>query len=214
MCTLPARRWKCSAETGRIRRKGNWCKVDLTAAFQTEFLLAMASLYRRVDADIDGRQGVCIASGRCCRFEEYGHRLYVTQAELIYFYASCLRPDLKSVESPLEAHSGALPHPSGFPLPLYNGDGEFAPGCPWQVQGICTARSARPLGCRVYFCDAGSRGWQGPVYEYWHQQLTELHGRFSISYSYVEWRHGLSMLQQAKNQIPGPALVGRGPDPD
>jgi Fe-S-cluster containining protein len=26
--------------------------------------------------------------------------------------------------------------------------------CPWQdVRGLCTARDARPLGCRVYFCD-------------------------------------------------------------
>lgn len=185
--------------------------MDLKPAFQKEFLLAMASLYRRVDADIAGRQGVCMASGRCCRFEEYGHRLYVTQAELIYFYAACLRPDMEPAKNIPEAHTAVLPCTAGFPLPLYNGDGEFAPGCPWQVQGMCSARGARPLGCRVYFCDSGSRGWQGSVYEYWHQQITNMHGAFDIDYRYVEWRNGLALLRRAENQIAGLATVGSDP---
>ena len=76
------------------------------------------------------------------------------------------------------------PHPvplgSGMRLPVEPcpralrplDDGET---CPWQDErGRCTAREARPLGCRVYFCDpayegaapssrrhssSGSRGW-------------------------------------------------------
>ncbi|NNM87098.1 MAG: hypothetical protein HKL95_01105 [Phycisphaerae bacterium] len=185
--------------------------MDLKPAFQEEFLLAMASLYRRVDVDIAGRQGVCIASGRCCRFEEYGHRLYVTQAELIYFYAVSLRPELDPAKNNSEAHTAVLPRTAGFPLPLYNGDGEFAPGCPWQVQGMCSARSGRPLGCRIYFCDSGSRGWQGPVYEYWHQQITDMHVEFDIGYSYLEWRNGLALLRRAEDQITDSAMVGGGP---
>jgi hypothetical protein len=31
--------------------------------------------------------------------------------------------------------------------------------CPWQDdRGHCVARSARPLGCRVYYCDPGYQG--------------------------------------------------------
>ena len=39
------------------------------------------------DADIAARKPVCRASGRCCQFEKYGHRLYVTTAEVMHFEA-------------------------------------------------------------------------------------------------------------------------------
>ena len=29
--------------------------------------------------------GKCSACGKCCDFEQYGHRLYVTTPEMIYF---------------------------------------------------------------------------------------------------------------------------------
>ncbi len=187
--------------------------MNLRPAFQHEFRSAMADLYGRVDADVAGRQGVCMASGRCCRFEEYGHRLYVTHAELIYFYATYLRAGIDPSGQDHEADGAALLRTSGFPLPLYKDDGEFSAGCPWQVQGMCTARNARPLGCRIYFCDAGSRGWQGPVYEYWHQQFTAMHARFGIDYGYVEWRHGLSLLRRAlADSITDQAVAATGQD--
>ncbi len=39
---------------------------------------------------------MCVASGKCCKFERYGHRLYVTTAELEYFAA--VLPVVKGVE--------------------------------------------------------------------------------------------------------------------
>ena len=39
--------------------------------------------------------------------------------------------------------------------------------CPWQDHlGRCTARQARPLGCRVYYCD--------PSFQYEAPELSEL----------------------------------------
>ena len=172
--------------------------MDLQLALQRNFLGAMAELYRDADADIAGRKGVCVASGRCCRFEEYGHRLYVTHAELIYFYAAYLQPGEGAKQHGVGFAALASPRTDGFPLPLYNDAGQMMAGCPWQVRGMCTARDARPLGCRIYFCDAGSRAWQGPVYEYYHQQLAAMHARFGIDYGYVEWRDGLSLLAQTQ----------------
>jgi hypothetical protein len=66
-------------------------------------------------------------SGRCCRFREHGHTLFVSAPEIQFFLAGA-------------------PEPS---RPLDQGD-----TCPWQDQiGRCTARASRPLGCRIYFCD-------------------------------------------------------------
>jgi len=31
------------------------------------------------------KAGVCSACGKCCDFEAYGHRLYVTTPEMLYF---------------------------------------------------------------------------------------------------------------------------------
>ena len=38
-------------------------------------------LYREVDAAVAAAGPVCVASGRCCRFKEYGHVLFVSNLE-------------------------------------------------------------------------------------------------------------------------------------
>ena len=65
----------------------------------------------------------------------------------------------------------AVPLGAGGPLLLADAPQPVRPlddgaTCPWQdAQGRCTAREARPLGCRVYFCD--------PSYEPTAPELTE-----------------------------------------
>ena len=44
---------------------------------------AIHQLYDDLGQAVVERRPVCNASGRCCRFEEYGHRLYVTGLETI-----------------------------------------------------------------------------------------------------------------------------------
>lgn len=43
-------------------------------------------LYRSVDAEIAGENPKCDVSGRCCRFTEYGHTLFLSsvEAELLF----------------------------------------------------------------------------------------------------------------------------------
>jgi len=86
-------------------------------------------LYREIDAEIARLAPVCVLSGRCCRFREHDHTLFITSAE-----AAVLIADAPAPTRPLD--HGAT--------------------CPWQDDaGRCTAREARPVGCRVYFCDPG-----------------------------------------------------------
>ena len=147
---------------------------------------AMAAFYDQVDTDVAARRPVCQVSGRCCRFEEYGHRLYVTTLELQYF---------ADVQLPAAPSPAFVPNAApGLALPLYQPDGQFRPGCPFQVKGLCTARQARPLGCRIYFCDASSQDWQNEVYERYHRRLIELHTSRGTPYHYREWRQALALL--------------------
>lgn len=84
------------------------------------------AVYDAADAAVAAAGPRCDASGRCCRFTEYGHTLFISafEAELLL---------------------------DGAPL---TAEGPFTrDGCPYQVNGLCTAREVRPLGCRIYFCD-------------------------------------------------------------
>ncbi len=87
----------------------------------------LQAIYAEVDAEVARAAPVCRISGRCCRFEEYGHTLFVSAPEFAWLLA-------------------------GAPAPSRPVDGGAT--CPWQDdRGRCSAREARPMGCRVYFCD-------------------------------------------------------------
>ncbi|WZO96612.1 hypothetical protein EP7_003614 [Isosphaeraceae bacterium EP7] len=105
----------------------------------SRFRQRLQGIYRDLDAEIARLAPVCSLSGRCCKFEEYGHTLFVSAPEF-----DLLLADAPTPSRPLDG--GAT--------------------CPWQdLNNRCTARDARPLGCRVYFCD--------PAYEPLAPDLTE-----------------------------------------
>lgn len=139
------------------------------ASQRPEVLRAVDALYAQVQSEIDRRRPVCAISGRCCRFEEYGHRLYVTTIELARFVH-----DLDIV-APRETWDGA--------------------GCPFQRSRLCTVHALRPFGCRMFFCDPTSTDWQNAAYERFHAELKQFHERFNVPYFYVEWREAIRMLQ-------------------
>jgi len=118
------------------------------------------ALYQRVDAEIAARQPVCINRGTCCRFDAYGHRLYVTQVELDYFLLHQRPHGLRDVTT------GA---------------------CPYQIAGRCTAREHRPLGCRIFFCDPNAQDWQPALYERRLAELKQIGEELGIEYRYKEW---------------------------
>jgi Fe-S-cluster containining protein len=84
-------------------------------------------LYDDLARDIAKAGPVCDLSGRCCRFNEWDHTLFLSGIE-----AKLL---IEDAPPPVRALDDGVT-------------------CPWQNErGHCTAREARPLGCRVYFCD-------------------------------------------------------------
>jgi Fe-S-cluster containining protein len=136
---------------------------------------AVADFYRQVRADVDIRRPVCNASGRCCRFEEFDHRLFVTTIELAAFVY-----ELEMRSWPAENESARAKWTGG--------------GCPFQVAGLCGVHPIRPFGCRIFFCDPGSGPWQQEQYERRHSQLKAMHQALGVPYFYVEWRQGLAAM--------------------
>jgi Fe-S-cluster containining protein len=143
---------------------------DAIAVAQTVSDLAdrLDALYADVQSRIDARRPRCDRSGRCCRFEAFGHLLFVTTVELAAFAQR--RP------------------------PNANPDG---PGCRYQIGGLCTAHTVRPFGCRVFFCDPAAGQWQEDQYAHFHTRLKALHDELNVPYLYVEWRQGLAALDAA-----------------
>ena len=162
------------------------------AAGRAEVREAVGGVYQAVQGEVDARRPRCDASGRCCNFEEYGHRLYVTTAELATFMhelggVTAHRAEGLALSSPSPSATGR------HSLPVASDVGR-GPGCPFQAERLCTVHPIRPFGCRVFFCDPDAGDWQRDAYERHHARLKQLHDRLAVPYYYVEWRWALAAL--------------------
>jgi hypothetical protein len=114
-------------------------------------------IYAEADAAVAAAGPVCVASGRCCRFAEYGHTLFLSNLEAELLLASA---------PPYQA-----PVSSAF--------------CPFQVENLCTAREPRPLGCRVYFCDHHYQDASHAITETFLRRLKDLADEFGVPWRYA-----------------------------
>ena len=126
-------------------------------------------LYTEVDAAVAAAGPVCVASGRCCRFKEYGHVLFVSNLE---------------AEVLLE---GAPPY-AGPVTPDF---------CPFQKGNLCTAREPRPLGCRVYYCDPTYQETAGRITEEYLRRLKALAEAHGVAWRYAPLHHFLNHPEDA-----------------
>ncbi len=114
-------------------------------------------LYKDVDRDVATAGPVCVSSGRCCRFKEYGHVLFISNLE-----ADVLLSAAPPYETPVTA--------------------DF---CPFQKGNLCTAREPRPLGCRVYYCDPNYQETGNQITETYLRKLKELAEANDVPWRYA-----------------------------
>ena len=166
----------------------------LDAAGREDIDALIRSLYADIDAAVTERSPVCNASGRCCRFEEFGHRLYVTGLEIAWFLLRVRNWDFGiGAERGKSGEPGvSLTQLAPTPNPQL-----LIPNCPYQIDGLCSTHAIRPLGCRVYFCEKGTEDWQQDTTEHFLSRLKQLHADHGLPYVYMEWRHGLAEAEQA-----------------
>lgn len=149
------------------------------AAAQPGVDTALRHLYAEVDAAVAAKGPTCWTSGKCCKFDEFGHRLYVTGLEIAWF--------LGQVEAG-SADDESASAPPGIRLPQF---AEHAGACPYQINGLCSTHTVRPLGCRIFFCQRGTEAWQQDLYETFLTRLRELHETHGLEYRYMDWIAGL-----------------------
>ncbi|MFM7050620.1 MAG: hypothetical protein ACKOYN_00595 [Planctomycetota bacterium] len=145
------------------------------------FFLAARS---RIGETVRSRRPLCLASGACCRFEEFGHRMYVSGLEAAFVVARIDRARASRAANPLRILDVA--------------DARSRGDCPYLRGGLCGEHEERPLGCRIFFCDKGPDGraaeWQSDLYEALHADTIALHERLAIPYRYLEWREALALV--------------------
>lgn len=146
---------------------------DVRAAMQIPALpQRVVLLYHEMEKQITAIAPRCEMSGRCCRFEEYGHRLFVTTAEMAAFiHESKSRPAMGRLITKVDGGS-----------------------CRFQENGMCMAHPIRPMGCRLFFCDQRYEQSLQALYESMHAQLKAIHNELAVPYAYVEWRQALDAV--------------------
>lgn len=137
----------------------------------TELRRQILALYAEVDHAVAAAGPVCIASGRCCRFKEYGHTLFLSNLE-----AEILLESAPAFDGPVSMET-----------------------CPYQKGNLCTARASRPLGCRIYFCDPAYQERSHAITETALRRLKELAATDGIPWRYAPLHHFLNHPEDARS---------------
>jgi Fe-S-cluster containining protein len=101
--------------------------------------------------------GKCKVCGRCCDFETFDHRLFVTTPELMYLVDKIGYYNI---------------------MPMLKGR------CPWQKENKCSIYEHRFLSCRI-FCCKGDKDFQSNLTEETLRKLKSLSTEFDIPYRYT-----------------------------
>jgi hypothetical protein len=135
---------------------------------------ALVEVYRKVDEALAPVASACRACGKCCRFEPGGIILFASALELACLVAETAAASAITQRKPSR---GGSPDPPRERCGYGCGNDACAAGpetrraelreswhCPYQRENLCTARGARLLGCRTYFCDAAARAAGERIY--------------------------------------------------
>jgi hypothetical protein len=145
------------------------------AALMDELRSKVLELYANVDREVAVAGPVCVASGRCCRFKEYGHVLFVSNLE-----ADVLLAAAPTFERPVTADY-----------------------CPFQKGNLCTAREPRPLGCRVYYCDPHYQETGNRITEKYLHRLKALAREHGVDWHYAPLHYFLNAPETAGRAAQG-----------
>ena len=155
--------------------------TELVAAWREtarrpEIAESIRAIHDRVATEVAAHRPLCLASGNCCRFESFGHRLMVVGLEVAWTLAQDETPTLSLPQIDAARREGRCPF-------LDDREGR-----------LCGIRAARPMPCRTFFCDRAATRWQQDLHEASLAELKALHDRFGVPYRYLEWRDALAMF--------------------
>jgi Fe-S-cluster containining protein len=175
------------------------------AAGNAEFLTAVRDLLEAAEAE-GARGGFgCRSCGTCCDFAKAGHMLFATPGELALLlsqprtvpHAALNHARRDEADSDCGRADDLASRPAGG-LPC--GVVRQAGVCPFRAGAKCSARPARCLGCRLYFCAPGADEAFQRLYEEYHRRLGELHRRHGVPYEYGELTASLAACGRGHRQ--------------
>ena len=138
---------------------------------RSQLVERIAEIYRRLDLQIRDNgslSGVCRACGKCCDFDDFDHRLFVTTPELIYLVSKLGDENIKPMN---------------------------AGRCPYNINGKCSIYEYRFAGCRI-FCCKGDAGFQSGLSESVVNEFKSACVEFKIAYRYLDLAAALNELHQ------------------
>jgi Fe-S-cluster containining protein len=102
--------------------------------------------------------GGCSACGKCCDFEGFGHKLFVTTPELMYLAANLGAEIVKPI---------------------------ITSRCPYNIKSKCSVYEHRFSGCRIFSCD-GDTGFQSRLSESSVKKFKAVCEQFQVQYCYTD----------------------------
>jgi Fe-S-cluster containining protein len=129
----------------------------------------VAEVYNWLDLQArrnDDLAGACKSCGKCCDFDGFDHRLFVTPPELMYLAANLSEEDMKPM---------------------------WGSRCPYNIDGKCTIYEHRFSGCRIFCCSADA-DFQSGLSESALERLKLICTEFQIPYRYTDLRAALNSL--------------------
>ncbi len=140
----------------KIRKQKNW-RTNNTynpAAKVAEIYNWLDSQIRQ-NASLAGQCNIC---GKCCDFDAFDHRLFVTTAELMYLSANIGAENIRPM-------TGSK--------------------CPYNINGKCTVYQYRFAGCRIFCCKA-DKNFQSSLSESALEKFKSLCEEFDVPYHYTD----------------------------
>ncbi len=128
---------------------------------KNQLLNKVAELYEWLDLELrdEGElAGMCDGCGKCCDFEAFDHRLFVTPPELMYLAANIRGENVQ-------------------PMPESR--------CPYNIAGECTVYEYRFVSCRI-FCCKGDVDFQSRLSESALEKFKSICIEFEIPYRYTD----------------------------
>ncbi len=104
--------------------------------------------------------GQCRQCGKCCAFDDYDHRLFVTTPEMIYFETKVGTDVLKEMTQGV---------------------------CSYNKDGKCSVYEYRFAGCRVFCCN-GDKDFQSELIEKAIKKFKEVCDEYGVEYRYGDLR--------------------------
>lgn len=134
-----------------------------------QLIKKIAEVYNWLNSRIEVHKdwvGQCCACGKCCDFEGFGHKLFVTPPELFFLKVNLRGESLKPMR---------------------------AGRCPYNAGGRCGVYEYRFAGCRIFFCK-GDLDFQNELSEKALKKFKAICEQFQIPYRYIDLATALKEL--------------------